>query len=54
MKIIFYKKNNKTDIQKSKLLIMFKIRKFLARKYFNLSKHEQSNNYPLFQKNTLK
>ncbi|WP_198913028.1 hypothetical protein [Rickettsia fournieri] len=29
-------------------------KKFLARKYFNLSKHEQSNNYPLFQKNTLK
>nr|WP_016830704.1 hypothetical protein [Rickettsia conorii] len=29
-------------------------KKFLARKYFNLSKQEQSNNYPLFQKNTLK
>ncbi|ABV76029.1 hypothetical protein BTU51_0502 [Rickettsia rickettsii] len=24
------------------------------RKYCNLSKHDQSNNYPLFQKNTLK
>ena len=29
-------------------------KKFLARKYFNLSKHEPSNNYPLFQENTLK
>ncbi|KJV81149.1 hypothetical protein RHORCCE3_0331 [Rickettsia hoogstraalii str. RCCE3] len=29
-------------------------KKWLARKYFNLSKHEPSNNYQLFQENTLK
>ncbi|MCC8462859.1 MAG: hypothetical protein LN546_06960 [Rickettsia endosymbiont of Ecitomorpha arachnoides] len=26
----------------------------MARKYFNLSRHEPSNNYPLFEENTVK
>lgn len=29
-------------------------KKWLARKYYNLSRHEPSNNYPLFQENTVK
>lgn len=29
-------------------------KKWLARKYFNLSKHKPANNYPLFQENTVK
>lgn len=29
-------------------------KEFLAKKYFNLSKHQPANNYPLFQENTLK
>ncbi|MCC8406466.1 MAG: hypothetical protein LN560_02450 [Rickettsia endosymbiont of Sceptobius lativentris] len=29
-------------------------KEWLARKYFNLSRHEPSNNYPLFEENTVK
>lgn len=50
----FLQEEQQSGYSKIKAFNNVQDKKWLARKYFNLSKHEPANNYLLFQENTVK